>query len=995
MSLTTTTTEDHDRLLDEVLARYLRAVQAGQAPSREALGQEYPMLARELERFFADQDHVERAAEPLRQILPPRVPLGPGCMLGDYELLEEIAQGGMGVVWKARQKSLGRVVAVKVLRSGRLPARSEWERFRIEAQAVAALDHPGIVPIYEVGEHDGLPFFSMKYVEGGSLARQRSRFQAAPREAARLVALVARAVHHAHERGVLHRDLKPANVLLNSPLEAPLAGWQPIVTDFGLAKRIAAALPEDATVPDLPTAPHLTSTGAILGTPVYVAPEQARGEGPTTATDVYGLGVILYELLTGQQPFSGEAIDELLRRIQDEPPRPPRSLNSRVDHDLEAIVLACLRKRPEERYPTAAAVADDLDRYWAAQPVSVRRISKPRRLWLWCRRQPVIAGLTAALLLLAVTGYVLVLAQWRRAEANFLAQRSERERAEGERTRAEGNLDRLEELLDDICSRLSEQKLAAAPGFQPVRKQFLDAGLKHYQEVLAQRSGNPRLRSQVALTHYRISVITAAIGSRADALASCRRALDLYEELHEEVPDNTDILLHLAQSAQRVGVLQSELGHGDDAAVSFRRGLEVLEKIHDGGRPAAEARSIRAAIWHDTGNLHFVRGEAREALVCFQKKQALHEEELRAQPNSRWARYGLAVALTSSGNVYESLGDRDKYLRCLEQARQLLEALNQEKSEDHIKKILAANSLRIGSVRCVEHQWDASLKALQPARDLLTELVQDNPKVLPYQDDLANVQLQMGHAYRESKRYKEATECYRAALNQEERLHRADPSSPAYRRGLARGCFDLASVLVLQNRYDEALPYLLRAGDHFRTLSTAEPKTVDHHRALALTLNNIAVLKRASKPAEAVVAAREAAEHGRTMMRLVPDNPQGRELLSTSYRFMADLERRVGRPDASAAASLARHDLYPEDPVHVYQCARELALTAAAIRPGNKDLSEAEQARRNEYLDSAMRMLNEAIRKGWKDVEKLEQDDGWKGLRQRDDFRKLLEALKH
>src|SRR6516162_6107799 len=192
MSLASTTTEDHDRLLDEVLARYLRAAQAGEAPSRETLCEQYPGLAEELVRFFADQDHVERAAGPLRQILPPRSPLGPGCTLGDYELLEEIAQGGMGVVWKARQKSLDRIVAVKVMRSGRLPARSEWERFRVEAQAVAALDHPGIVPIYEVGEHDGLPFFSMKYVEGGSLARQRGSFQAAPRQAARLVALVAR-----------------------------------------------------------------------------------------------------------------------------------------------------------------------------------------------------------------------------------------------------------------------------------------------------------------------------------------------------------------------------------------------------------------------------------------------------------------------------------------------------------------------------------------------------------------------------------------------------------------------------------------------------------------------------------------------------------------------------------------------------------------------------------------------------------------------------------
>jgi serine/threonine-protein kinase len=994
MSLASTTTEDHDRLLDEVLARYLRAAQAGEAPSRETLCEQYPGLAEELVRFFADQDHVERAAGPLRQILPPRSPLGPGCTLGDYELLEEIAQGGMGVVWKARQKSLDRIVAVKVMRSGRLPARSEWERFRVEAQAVAALDHPGIVPIYEVGEHDGLPFFSMKYVEGGSLARQRGCFQKAPREAARFVALVARAVQHAHERGVLHRDLKPANVLLTSRPDAPLAEWQPIVTDFGLAKRVAAAVPEDATLGDLPAALHLTNTGTILGTPVYVAPEQARGEGPTTATDVYGLGVILYELLVGRPPFGGEEIGALLRRIQEDEPPSPRGLNPRVDRDLQAITLACLHKDPHARYPTAAGVADDLQRYLAGQPVSVRRVSSPRRLWLWCRRQPVIAALTLAILLLFVTSFVVVLTAWRRAEENFHAQEIERQRAEEERARAEGNLDHLEEVLEEFTARLSEKNLAAIPGLQPIRKRFLEAGLRHYEQILSQRGGDPRLRGQVAATYYRIGNITAAIGSRADGLASCKRALALYEELHREKPDSTDLQLHVARTAHRVGVLQSELGQGDEAEASFGRAKGFLEELREHPVAGPEARAALAHVWHDMGNLQVARGQDRAALDCFRAEQKLYEETLQTNPRSRPARYGLAVALDSTSSMLVKLGQPAEHLRCLEQARKLLEGLDRERPEASVQSNLASTYLRIGSARCGDHDWDGALEILRPARKLLTTLVEDNPRVLPFKDDLASVHRQMGHAYRESKRFKEATDCYRDALVLDEKLHRADPSSPAYRRGLARSCFDLAANLVAQKRFDEATPYLVQARDLFRALSAAEPKTVDYHFSLTMTLNNLAVLKRQAHPDEAVVAAREARDHGLTMRALTPDNVQGRQLLSTSYKLLGELERRVGRATEAAAATLARHDLYPEDPANLYHCARELALDAAALGAGGKELSPAEQAERNDYLASAVRILREAIRKGWHDVGKLEQDEGWKGLRQRDDFRQVLSELK-
>jgi WD40 repeat protein len=514
---------ERESAFNEVMAAYLEAADAGQAPDRSEILTRHPDLAAELRAFFADHDRLNRLAQPLRGLAieaddeattagsadrvtggnPTDAPtptaagpetatvpcpgdeaqpgttvpvngkaggsLAPGTRVryfGDYELLAEIARGGMGVVYRARQVSLKRVVALKMILAGEFASLAEIERFHVEAEAEAGLEHPNIVPIYEVGLHEGQHYFSMKLIEGGSLAGMIPRLTNDPRAAATLLATVARAVHFAHQHGILHRDLKPANILID-------ADGQPHITDFGLAKRV-----EDDS--------SLTRSGAIMGSPPYMAPEQARGHkrAVTTATDVYGLGAILYELLTGRPPFRGDTPTATLMQVLESEPERPRAIQPAADRDLETICLKCLEKDPKRRYDSAAAVADDLERWLRGEPILARPTGARERLAKWIRRRPAAAALigVSGIAVLTLVGLAVALVYHSRLQTSLKKEEQLNyfnRFVLAEREWAANHVGRTRQLLDQCppalrgwewryLSRLCNTELMSLPGHSDV-----------------------------------------------------------------------------------------------------------------------------------------------------------------------------------------------------------------------------------------------------------------------------------------------------------------------------------------------------------------------------------------------------------------------------------------------------------------------------------------------------------------------------------------------
>lgn len=430
---------DTEHLLDQLIAYYHHDEFNHQqkVPTWLSFLSKHPQLIQPLIEYLRAAHLVAQSFELPSTQQSQLSPVEELLTFGDYQLISEIASGAMGIVYRAKSLESSRIVALKMIRAGRFASRDEIRNFRLEMENTAELDHPNIVPIYHIGIHEGQPFYTMKLIEGGNLLHHLPTLHHQFPLIASIIAIVARAVDHAHQRGILHRDLKPANILLDQQ-------GQPYVTDFGLARRLNVCLSGEAALQ--------SQTGTIAGTPCYMAPEQAQGQrGLTIAVDVYGLGAILYHLLTGRPPFRGQSLHDTLQQVIHQHPEPPSKLNPRCPRDLETICLTALAKEPTQRYASAAAMADDLQRYLARQPILARKPGPLHWVWAWCRSHPILFTTYLLSLSCFIVALLLGTALSQQRERYLLAERC-RANAFAARHVASTLLNRLEQPAETLCT---------------------------------------------------------------------------------------------------------------------------------------------------------------------------------------------------------------------------------------------------------------------------------------------------------------------------------------------------------------------------------------------------------------------------------------------------------------------------------------------------------------------------------------------------------------
>jgi serine/threonine protein kinase/tetratricopeptide (TPR) repeat protein len=978
---------DREQMLDQAIADWLDTAQAGATPQSGQWLRAHPELADELADFLKSQERFERLLAPLR---PPRrrdapPPADGGKVVGDYELEAEIGRGGMGVVYRARQRSLNRPVAVKILRAAEWSAPEERRRFRWEAEAVARLDHPHIVPIFEVSDYlaaDGttVPFFSMKLIEGKNLADERERLVGQWLEIARLLAETARAMDHAHRRGIIHRDLKPANILL-APLESipgngDASAPAPFITDFGLAKHISSA-----TLTGTPA----TKTGAALGTPSYMAPEQILNTGAvTTAADVYSLGAILYELLTGRPPFRAESPPETLRQALDETPLAPRTLRPDLPRDLEIICQKCLEKDPARRYDLAAALADDLDRFRRGQPIQARAVGSLERFARWCRRRPAVAGLAATLVVVTLTALPLITWNWRRAVHSDKLARKRLEETELQRQAENESFLLAYRAVSELATQVADERLRNVPGAQPVRKEMLEAALKYYQEFVARRGDDPKLRHELADAYFRCGAINAAVGKKKDAAANYEHSLSLWRELLQADPDNTAVQLGLGRTLSNLGTLYLALSRAADSERALREAVGVFDRLARQNPANAEFIGGKASALINLGLALREHADVPGTLDAFRQC----ETTLAAFPGPKLRdqdRMTRAKGLHNIGQIEEGQGRHNDALRSYEKALDVYDALRREAPQDAERRASLALCYRSISVaRMALGDADEALKAGAKAQGLLEELVRQNPAVTNYQWSLSVVYDDLGIARKKLNQPDEAMSAYRKAEAILRKLLAADADSRGNRQSLAMVCRNIGNLHRLAGRLDDARKSYEESKNLLEQLVAGDPNTPGIRRELLHSLGVYGDIKlKLRQPEEAVQAFEQAVTHARWLRQRLPQDLSATEELSMALGNLAIGRRAAGRADLAVSATEERLALWPENPEEICDAARDLAKSAAALRMDRP--TAADQA-----AHLAVEALRRAVGAGLGDVNQLKTDPALAPLRDRPDFKALF-----
>ena len=668
----------------------------GERPAREEYGPRFPGHAELISHVFREENSLGLPGLS-EQATIQEMPAGGGAdlpVVPGYEVLEELGRGGMGVVYRAWQLRPRRVVALKMILAGEHAGPEALARFEVEAEAVARLQHPHIVQVHAVGEHAGRPYVVLEYVDGGSLERRLTGAPQPARWAAELVETLAQAMHYAHGQGIVHRDLKPANVLLT-------ADGTPKVTDFGLAKLLAGAAGVN------------TQSGAVLGTPSYMAPEQAGGKskeiGP--ATDVYALGAILYELLTGRPPFRGETPLDTLHQVQGVDPVPPSRLQPRVPRDLTTICLKCLQKERPKRYPTAEALADDLQRFLDGCPIQARPSPVWERAWKWAQRRPLVASLGTLIVLLTLLG-ILGLSISTVAVTNALRKEQDALRKEQDaqadahkaKAKAQRNAKRERQMSEFLISLfevsnpidLKDQALRTSgeSGQRLTARDILERGRQLIEHEFVDE---PIFRATLMDT---IGTAYRTLGLHAQAERLLREAL----EIRRQTPDVEP--LDLVASLHRLGRWYHDLGDYAAAEPLYQEALQILEK------QPGDHDLVRAVVLFDQAWLHAERQDYEEGAACFEKVINIRRGRLGdAHRETANARLALAALLF----------DQRRYVDAMQLGMHAIGALRRETSGKNLADALClfvvAGAFRAGG------QYDLAVASLEKCRAIAVSLL--------------------------------------------------------------------------------------------------------------------------------------------------------------------------------------------------------------------------------------------------------------------------------
>jgi len=952
-------------------------------------------------------------------------PAGAGQIVAGYEILGELGRGGMGVVYQARQVKLNRVVALKMILTGSHAGAADLARFRTEAEAVASLQHTNIVQIFEVGEHEGRPFFSLEHVEGGSLAGTPLSAGAA----ARLVETLARAMHAAHQRGIIHRDLKPGNILLT-------ADGTPKISDFGLAKRLNMDTGQ-------------TQSGALMGTPSYMAPEQARGEareiGP--AADVYALGAILYECLTGRPPFLAATAFDTIRQVINEEPVPPRRFQSKTPRNLETICVKCLEKKPARRYASAHELAEDLRRFQAKEPIRARPAGRLERCWRWCHRNPAVAALAATLCLVVTGAFAGLTSLWLQADAERTAAEWERATAIAERTRAEtfaadaareqehakeksrqANAEavkatRIARVLTDMFQATDPLGLNGAPllamntGETLTAREILDRATERIARDLREE---PDVRAKLLDT---LGGVYCTLGLPERAAPLLEEAISVWRRLlPADHPDLAGTLHNLGWLYHQRGDYVKAEGYYREAVAARRKqgGLPLstslftlawlltdmedfaaaektfqevialrLQQFGPNHRDVAVARMGLASLYVNQGKFQAAVTPSLQAIAILRKVDG---QQSLAESIALFQRGLLARELPPLAGTLLGLGGAEQaqqlLQRCLELTRKIMGdhhpytalvlhelAQTQEKLQKYEEAEHSyQEALRIGRRYGLEHPKVQILvfnlcdllhhrgKEAE-ARSLLQETVAAGRRRFGPDHHLVADAL-AAQASQTSDR-SEREQLYRAALAIYDKS-----SGPPRRKHVA--CLNSLAVCIGSSHPAEAEQLLQRA------LPLAKKQLGNQHPYVATLLLNRARYRLDQGRSEGIEAClAEAAGIARENSGAVETR---RLLRKTEGLFYA----KTGNAAKAVAATLERRKLAGNDRSELYDVARELASYAALPSAA---------ARSGEFQDLAMETLRQARRRGFTDLRRLQIESEFGILRQRPDFQALLTEL--